>query len=175
MRITVRPQDDAGTELGTDRERRRALMSYTGALIRTRGVGRFADNSAAIILARETDAPQALAALKLAGIRALMSECWAQAWRSFVNAAKSLDGPPSGTFGRRARWFRKLRSTPDNHQSSLIARRGPELSRAAIVDPTTRTSDAGALAKLRFRIVSERIRLNPSLRRLRHGNESARR
>ena len=72
----------------------------------------------------------------------------AVAWRSFVNAAKSLDGPPSGTFGRRARWFRKLRSMPDNHQSSLIARRGPELSRAAIVDPTTGTSDAGALARL---------------------------
>jgi hypothetical protein len=73
MRITIKPQDDAATELGTDRELRRAFTVLHTALIRTRGGGRFADSSAAIILAHETDAPQALAALKQAGIRALVS------------------------------------------------------------------------------------------------------
>jgi hypothetical protein len=73
MRITIQPQHDVGTELGTDRELRRAFTVLHNALIRTRGGGRFADSSAAIILARETDAPQALAALKEAGIRALIS------------------------------------------------------------------------------------------------------
>ena len=73
MRIVIQPQDDAANELETDRELRRAFIVLHNALIRTRGGGRFADSSAAIILARETDAPQALAALKQAGIRALMS------------------------------------------------------------------------------------------------------
>ena len=73
MRITIQPQDDAGTELGTDRDLRRAFTVLHNALIQTCGGGRFADSSAAIILARETDAPDALAALKQAGIRALMS------------------------------------------------------------------------------------------------------
>jgi hypothetical protein len=73
MRITIQPQGDAGTELETDRELRRAFRVLHNALIGTRGGGRFADSSAAIILARETDAPEALAALKQAGIRALMS------------------------------------------------------------------------------------------------------
>jgi hypothetical protein len=73
MRITIQPQDDSGTELATDRELRRAFSVLRNALIRTRGGGRFADNSAAIILARETDAPEALAALTHAGIKALLS------------------------------------------------------------------------------------------------------
>jgi hypothetical protein len=73
MRITIQPQDDAATELGTDRELRRAFTVLHTALIGTRGGGRFADSSAAIILAHETDAPEALAALKQAGIRALVS------------------------------------------------------------------------------------------------------
>ena len=70
MRITIQPQDDAATELGTDRELRRAFTVLHNALIGTRGGGRFADSSAAT---RETDALVALAALKQAGIRALMS------------------------------------------------------------------------------------------------------
>jgi hypothetical protein len=73
MRITIQPQDDARTELGTDRELRRAFNVLHNALIRTRGGGRFAGSSAAIILAREIDAPVALVALKRAGIRALLS------------------------------------------------------------------------------------------------------
>ena len=73
MRITIQPLDDAGTEFGADRELGRAFTVLHNALIGTRGGGRFADSSAAIILARETDAPEALAALKQAGIRALMS------------------------------------------------------------------------------------------------------
>jgi hypothetical protein len=73
MRITIQPLDDGGTELETDRELHRAFVVLHEALIRTRGGGRFADNSAAIILARETDAPGAIAALKQAGIRALVS------------------------------------------------------------------------------------------------------
>jgi hypothetical protein len=73
MRITIQPPDDADTELGTDRELRRAFGVLHNALIRTRGGGRFADSSAAIILASEADAPEALAALRQAGIRALMS------------------------------------------------------------------------------------------------------
>jgi hypothetical protein len=73
MRITIQPRDDVATELGTDRELRRAFTVLRNALIGTRGGGRFADSSATIILTRETDAPEALAALKQAGIRALMS------------------------------------------------------------------------------------------------------
>jgi len=73
MRIMIQPQDDAATELGTARELQHAFTVLHNALIPIRGGGRFADSSAAIILARETDAPEALAALKLAGIRALMS------------------------------------------------------------------------------------------------------
>ena len=73
MRITIQPQDDTGTELETGRELRRASNVLHDALIGTRGGGKFADSSAAIILAREVDGPEALAALKQAGIRALMS------------------------------------------------------------------------------------------------------
>ena len=73
MRITIQSSHDAGTELETDQELWRAFNVLHNALIRTRGGGRFADTSAAIILARETDAPGALAALKQAGIRALAS------------------------------------------------------------------------------------------------------
>ena len=73
MRITILSAHDAGTELENDRELHRAFNVLHNALIRTRGGGRFADSSAGIILARETDAPGALAALKQAGIRALAS------------------------------------------------------------------------------------------------------
>jgi hypothetical protein len=73
MRITIQPQDDTGTELETARELRRAFNVLHDALIGTRGGGKFADSSAAIILAREIDGPEALAALKQAGKRALMS------------------------------------------------------------------------------------------------------
>jgi hypothetical protein len=73
MRITIRAPGDTGTEFETDRELHRAFNVLHDALIRTRGGGRFADSSAGIILALETDAPEALAALKQAGIRALVS------------------------------------------------------------------------------------------------------
>ena len=73
MRITIQPRDGAGSELGTDRELRRAFSVLRNALIRTRGGGRFADSSAAIILSPEADAAGALAALSKAGIRALAS------------------------------------------------------------------------------------------------------
>jgi hypothetical protein len=73
MRITIQASDDRGTELETIRELHRAFLVLHDALIQTRGGGRFADSSAAIILARETDAPGALVALKQAGIRALAS------------------------------------------------------------------------------------------------------
>jgi hypothetical protein len=71
--ITIQSPHDAGTELSTDQELRRAFTVLHNALIRTRGGGRFADSSARIILAHETDAPRALAALKQAGIRAFAS------------------------------------------------------------------------------------------------------
>ena len=64
MRITIQPPGDAGTEFEADQELLRAFNVLHNALIRTRGEGRFADSSAAIILARETDVP---------GIRALAS------------------------------------------------------------------------------------------------------
>ena len=73
MRITIQAPADGGTELETDRELHRAFGVLHDALIQTRGGGRFADSSAAIILARESDAPGALAALEQAGIRALAS------------------------------------------------------------------------------------------------------
>jgi acyl-coenzyme A thioesterase PaaI-like protein len=73
MRITIGSPGIAGTELQADNELRRAFGVLHGAGILTRGGGRFADSSVAIILSRETDAPHALAALKEAGIRALAS------------------------------------------------------------------------------------------------------
>jgi hypothetical protein len=73
MRITIQTWGAAGTELETDRELHRAFNVLHNALIQTRGGGRFADSSAAIVLAFETDAPGALAALRQAGIRALAS------------------------------------------------------------------------------------------------------
>jgi hypothetical protein len=73
MRITIRSLDDDGSEFETDQELHRAFVVLHNALIRTRGGGRFADSSAAIILAHESDGPLALAALKEAGIRALTS------------------------------------------------------------------------------------------------------
>ena len=73
MRITIQAASGAGTEFENDQELRRAFDVLHNALIQTRGGGRFADSSAAIILARETDAPGALAALQQAGIRALAS------------------------------------------------------------------------------------------------------
>ena len=73
MRITIQPLGNAGTEFGTDRELRRAFDVLHSALIQTRGGGRFADSSAAIILARDADMPEALAALNRAGIVALAS------------------------------------------------------------------------------------------------------
>ncbi len=107
MRITIQPQDDAGTELETDQELRRAFNVLRNALIQTRGGGRFADSSAAIILTRETDAPEALAALKHAGIRALMSwsgersdlaglhDSYCQ--HSYYKPSQVVSWPPSGT------------------------------------------------------------------------------
>jgi hypothetical protein len=73
MRITIHAGATAGSELETDRELHRAFNVLHDALIQTRGGGRFADSSAAIILARESDGPGALAALEQAGIRALAS------------------------------------------------------------------------------------------------------
>jgi hypothetical protein len=71
--ITIQSPYNAGTELEIDQELRRAFTVLHNALIRTRGGGRFANSSARIVLARETDTPGALAALKQAGIRALAS------------------------------------------------------------------------------------------------------
>jgi hypothetical protein len=59
--------------LETDGKLQRAFLVLHRANIHTRGGGRFADGAAAIILTREADALKALAALKLAGIRALAS------------------------------------------------------------------------------------------------------
>ena len=70
---TIQTPSDAGMQFETDQELRRAFNVLHNALIRTRGGGRFADSSAGIILALETDGPVALAALKQAGIRALAS------------------------------------------------------------------------------------------------------
>jgi hypothetical protein len=73
VRITIQPRGNAVTEFGTDRELGRAFDVLHSALIQTRGGGRFADSSAAIILARDADMPEALAALNRAGIGALAS------------------------------------------------------------------------------------------------------
>jgi len=73
MRITIHTQTDDGTELESARELQRAFTVLHDAFIGTRGGGRFADSPTAIILARETDAPEALTALKQAGIRAFAS------------------------------------------------------------------------------------------------------
>ena len=64
MRITIQPSGHTATEFETNQELGRALAVLHNALIRTRGGGRFADSSAGIILARETDGPGALAAME---------------------------------------------------------------------------------------------------------------
>jgi hypothetical protein len=73
MRITIQSPRNGGTEHETDQELQRAFNILHQALIRTRGGGRFADTSIAIILERDTDTPAALASLKQAGIRAVAS------------------------------------------------------------------------------------------------------
>ncbi len=73
MRMTIQLPGEDGTELELDRELHRAFTVLHNARIGTRGGGRFADSSAGIILARETDALEALAALTQAGIRAIAS------------------------------------------------------------------------------------------------------
>jgi hypothetical protein len=72
MRITIPPRNGSA-EHETDQELHRAFNVLHQTFIRTRGGGRFADISAAIILERDTDTPAALAALKQAGIRAFAS------------------------------------------------------------------------------------------------------
>jgi hypothetical protein len=72
MRITIQ-WGTAGTQVETDQKLHRAFDVLHDARIQTRGGGRFADSSSAIILARETDAAAAFAALKQAGIPALAS------------------------------------------------------------------------------------------------------
>ena len=69
MMITIQPL--ANDTLETGRELQRAFHVLHDALIQTRGGGRFAHTSAAIILARETDGPAALAELERAGIPAV--------------------------------------------------------------------------------------------------------
>jgi hypothetical protein len=73
MRITIQALTDVRTEFETDHELRRAFGVLHDAHISTRGGGRFADSSSAIILAHEIDGPGALVALEQAGIRALVS------------------------------------------------------------------------------------------------------
>jgi hypothetical protein len=73
MRITIQTPDDGGSRLQSDGALQRAFGALHRAGIQTRGGGRFADSSTAVILARETDALKALVVLKLAGIRALPS------------------------------------------------------------------------------------------------------
>ncbi len=72
MRITIQAPSSRASELEADRELRKAFVVLHDASIDTRGGGRFADSAAAIILLREGDASEALAALEKAGIRALM-------------------------------------------------------------------------------------------------------
>jgi hypothetical protein len=73
MRITIQTPSGVGPQAGVNGELQRAFVVLHRADIKTRGGGQFADNSTAIILAREADALKALAVLKLAGIRALPS------------------------------------------------------------------------------------------------------
>jgi hypothetical protein len=73
MRITIQAPSEGGPQLESNRELQRAFVVLHRADIQTRGGGQFADSSIAIILSHEADAVKALAALKLAGIRALAS------------------------------------------------------------------------------------------------------
>lgn len=70
MRIMLQPLSGSQKDFEIDQALQRAFGILHEALIRTRGGGRFADSSGAIILARDSDAPLALAALKGAGIEA---------------------------------------------------------------------------------------------------------
>lgn len=73
MRILLQPPRPDAPSFEVDFEIQKALVALHGSSIRIRGAGRFGDGVAAIVLQRDSDAGQALAALKEAGIRASMS------------------------------------------------------------------------------------------------------
>jgi len=71
MKITIQAPSNGASELEADRELQKAFVALHDAHIETRGGGQFADSAVAVILLRENDASEALAALQKAGIRAL--------------------------------------------------------------------------------------------------------
>jgi hypothetical protein len=74
MRITIQPSADNGAESVVDLRLQRAFKVLHEAHIGTRGGGRFADASTAIVLPRETDVAAALAALNHLGASVLVRE-----------------------------------------------------------------------------------------------------
>jgi hypothetical protein len=70
MRILLQPPRPDAPSFEVDFEIQKALVALHTYSIRIRGAGRFGDGAAAIVLQRENDATQALAALRNAGIRA---------------------------------------------------------------------------------------------------------
>ena len=74
MRLLLQPPTPNPPSYEVDHQIQTAIAALHGYLIRIRGAGRFADGSAAILLARESDADIARAALRHVGIRATTSE-----------------------------------------------------------------------------------------------------
>jgi len=70
MKILLHPPRPDARTFEVDHQIQTALVALHHSLIRIHGAGRFGDDSAAIVLERDTDADLALAALNRAGIRA---------------------------------------------------------------------------------------------------------
>ena len=73
MKILLDPPKSDSPTFEVDHQIQHAIAALHGYLIRIRGAGRFADGTAAIILAREGDADIAVAALRHVGIHATAS------------------------------------------------------------------------------------------------------
>ena len=73
MRLLLQPPKPDSSNFEVDQQIHMAVSALHDYLIRIRGAGRFADGSTGILLAREMDAPIAVAALKRVGIQVAAS------------------------------------------------------------------------------------------------------
>lgn len=74
MKLLLQPPKFDSPSFEIDHQIQIAVAALQGYLIRIRGAGRFADGAAAILLARDSDADIAVAALRHVGICATASE-----------------------------------------------------------------------------------------------------
>ncbi len=93
MKLLLQPPKSDSPSFEVDHQIQIAIAALHGYLIRIRGAGRFADGSAGILLARDSDAEIALAALRHVGIRAMASEIERREMPISPSAARSYASP----------------------------------------------------------------------------------